>query len=364
MTKSNRIQSLQIFRGFAAVYVLLFHALFNAKEIFGDETFLKIFKNGFRGVDFFFCLSGFIIFYTNHQNFGNPQKAKEFVLKRVLRIFPIYWIYVGAIILIYTIIPQLQTQRITEILSTPMKIVKTFILFPQQYTNYLITYAWSLSYELLFYFIFTFLIINRKKTGSIVLLIGYLLIVVLRHFNIIEFNNFYIIDFVFNSYILQFTLGCFAAFIVVNYKNWVLKNYKYIIVAGILLFLITNVNEYYQFYSMDYIFIYSTLYTLIIVGASGINSFENIVVRQLNYIGDASYTIYLTHGVIMSFVCKCIFRLNLQRTLGVPVTMLIVILLTIAIASTLYSMIEKPLMRYLYKLYNQNIKGTTSVKQY
>ena len=56
--------SIQVFRGLAALLVLLFHAsLIVEKSKYFDQTSIEtIFHFGDAGVDFFFVLSGFIIY--------------------------------------------------------------------------------------------------------------------------------------------------------------------------------------------------------------------------------------------------------------------------------------------------------------
>ena len=54
-----RLYTLQMFRGLAAILVLMAHAtlFFDSKYVWG------VFSEGTTGVDFFFVLSGFIIYF-------------------------------------------------------------------------------------------------------------------------------------------------------------------------------------------------------------------------------------------------------------------------------------------------------------
>jgi len=89
---------LQVYRGLAALMVVLLHAqdIINRNIELHKDSLLKIFTFGWIGVDFFFVLSGFIIFYVHQSDIGQVKKFKQFIIKRLLRIYLIYWIVLFA----------------------------------------------------------------------------------------------------------------------------------------------------------------------------------------------------------------------------------------------------------------------------
>lgn len=100
----KRLDYLDLLRVLALGSVICFHYFFNgiAKGTVTSVTlpgFSHIAKYGYLGVELFFLISGFVILYST-QN----RTAREFVKKRFLRLYPMYWM---AIILIYliTILP-------------------------------------------------------------------------------------------------------------------------------------------------------------------------------------------------------------------------------------------------------------------
>ena len=91
----EKFSPLQYGRGLAALLVCLFHYE-GATKYIGENaviasTNLYLFAAGHSGVEFFFILSGFIIFHAHRSDFDKPQRLASFYLKRVVRILPMFW---------------------------------------------------------------------------------------------------------------------------------------------------------------------------------------------------------------------------------------------------------------------------------
>jgi peptidoglycan/LPS O-acetylase OafA/YrhL len=67
----------------------------------------------------------------------------------------------------------------------------------------------------------------------------------------------------------------------------------------------------------------------------------------LALIGDASYSIYLTHEHVASLGIKILLRLHMERLLGREGIYLLVIVATATAGTMLYLILEKPLVRRL-----------------
>ncbi|MCX6445189.1 MAG: acyltransferase [Actinobacteria bacterium] len=97
---SKRLDYLDLLRVLALGSVIVFHYFFNGISK-GTVTsvslpgFAGIAKYGYLGVELFFLISGFVILYST-QN----RTAREFVKKRFIRLYPMYWM---AIIVIFVI---------------------------------------------------------------------------------------------------------------------------------------------------------------------------------------------------------------------------------------------------------------------
>lgn len=100
---STRYQSIQLLRAVAALIVVVFHS----KSAFGPEDRLTLWwwpgisDHGAMGVSLFFVISGFIIAHTLDQNNRNSNKnhkinVANFVWRRIFRIYPLYIIVMSA----------------------------------------------------------------------------------------------------------------------------------------------------------------------------------------------------------------------------------------------------------------------------
>ena len=84
----DRFFTLDAFRGMAALGVVLAHFTHIYDLLYG-HTFRNVnLVYGARGVELFFILSGFVIFFT----IQNVKSPREFLIRRFIRLYPAYWI--------------------------------------------------------------------------------------------------------------------------------------------------------------------------------------------------------------------------------------------------------------------------------
>lgn len=147
----KKFDTLQCFRGLAALGVVLHHAAIST------EYFVQnipgwcngFFARGFLGVDFFFVLSGFIIFNSHFNDMKSHSALMRYCRKRFLRIFPPYWPVSIALIALYYSFPGISAGN----RGGNFSLVSSLFLLPDTYTPALMP-AWTLIHEVLFYAIF------------------------------------------------------------------------------------------------------------------------------------------------------------------------------------------------------------------
>ncbi|MGI8809116.1 MAG: acyltransferase family protein [Acidimicrobiales bacterium] len=87
------VPALDGFRGMAAMSVLLYHCLMGSAIPALDEGPVRsILVSGYMGVDFFFVISGFVLFLPTVVNGGRFGSVKAYAVRRAARIIPAYWV--------------------------------------------------------------------------------------------------------------------------------------------------------------------------------------------------------------------------------------------------------------------------------
>lgn len=93
MGKSRGIPSMTGVRGVAALWLMLYHASQGAGDFFSLPSLERVsaFQKGWRGVDLFFMLSGFILMYAHGQDFRLIRKDNlvRFARLRFTRVYPL-----------------------------------------------------------------------------------------------------------------------------------------------------------------------------------------------------------------------------------------------------------------------------------
>lgn len=125
-------------RGVAAMAIVAAHALPGA-----PLGFLH------AGVDIFFVISGFVIHTAAS---GRPLSAPRFLARRALRIYPVWWAALTCILAIGWVVNGVVTEPLSEVL-------KSYALFPyiRQGNGWLAPIlggGWTLNFELYFYLIY------------------------------------------------------------------------------------------------------------------------------------------------------------------------------------------------------------------
>ncbi|MFO0805244.1 MAG: acyltransferase [Gemmataceae bacterium] len=155
----NRLNSIQALRGLASVMVVLFH-LHEMVAAFGYRSpglsFFRWF--GFAGVDLFFVISGFIITYSNRNSLGRAVALPGFLFRRLWRIYPAYWCAYAIAIAV----AMLMFGRQILLSNNAADLARWLALLPGL-DNQFAGQAWTLTYELMFYFGFGLLMLLPRR---------------------------------------------------------------------------------------------------------------------------------------------------------------------------------------------------------
>jgi peptidoglycan/LPS O-acetylase OafA/YrhL len=160
---TGKLLGVEAVRGVAALLVVLFHAgdLLSGPKDYALLPFGGVFAFGRAGVDVFFVLSGFIITLIHTPDLDAPKgwrggRVARFARKRLLRIFPSYWICTLALLAIMQVSPTPDGRE-----HDPGFLLSSFLLLPST-NDPLLGPGWSLRHELLFYAMFALAIAERR----------------------------------------------------------------------------------------------------------------------------------------------------------------------------------------------------------
>ena len=149
---TSKLPGIEAARGIAAILVVFYHAARHLKLATGAMPFDGIAQLGHAGVDFFFVLSGFIIFFVNRKDIGSPTGLARYAERRFTRIYPLFWFALSvwlALALLSRSGPAL----------TPGGVLLWASLLPSSGE---VGVAWTLQHEILFYLIFSVAILHRR----------------------------------------------------------------------------------------------------------------------------------------------------------------------------------------------------------
>jgi peptidoglycan/LPS O-acetylase OafA/YrhL len=334
------LRSLQVGRGLAALMVVLFHlnnSVWSIPKYF-DQPFSPLLSFGNAGVNFFFVLSGFIIYLVHAADIGAPDRLAAFAWRRFVRVYPVYWIVLFGFIAMLLLEPYLGTageRRLGNFLASALLI--PYPLEP------ILSVAWTLTHEIMFYAMFAIAIVSAR-TGVLLFAIWQMACLANTLFGTPQFPY----GVVFSSYNLLFAFGLIAAYL---FKTRQCSRPGLVALGGIAAFLAIGVHQAFAVAPVAkdaHVIGYGFASAVILLGACTYERTHGLrAPKLLDTIGDASYSIYLLHLPLLSLFAKALFASRLAAVL--PQTLsLILLLAAVAAAGIAFSKnVEIPLIAML-----------------
>ena len=156
-----KYHGLQQLRAAAALLVVFSHVIVRAfRDVPHDPRIADLVAQlGSLGVWTFFVISGFIMLHVSWRRFGTEGQAVRFLRDRAIRVFPLYWLL--------TLAYAAFAKEATPVVN----IIKSLLFIPhanayngQPYPVFAL--GWTLNYEVLFYAIFALgLVLSARKIG-------------------------------------------------------------------------------------------------------------------------------------------------------------------------------------------------------
>ncbi|WP_352283999.1 acyltransferase [Pseudoalteromonas sp. Q18-MNA-CIBAN-0097] len=316
----NKIYSLQILRAFAAWLVVYHHYMqlfynFESKTLIGNVMSTR---GGF-GVDLFFILSGLVMYLVSK---STTITATSFFVKRVTRVAPAYWFYTSILIVLLFIFPK--EFGFTDFNAESL--IKSYFLIPSQNPSGIglfpvLTVGWTLIFEMAFYTILAISIGISKKysvliCSSLVIFLslffpeGNLYTTVLGSSQICQFLFGFAIGFYFRSDTFKKFNNLFSSYT----QAFVLLTVALIMLSGVLGFGLIHKT------------IAASCIVLSCILLDSKFSYSNWLAKFLIKSGDYSYSIYLSHvlvlGVLLHFAGN---NFSMFQEVGILLTLTVIV---------------------------------------
>lgn len=377
--KEQFIPSLTPLRGIAAVLVVLFHSHIIIAPLMAPGE-VSFFSKLYLMVDFFFVLSGFIMFHV----YGNMFTKKvtqaaftKFIIARFARIYPLHLFMLFGAIALYAWLLAIKFPmegiwgKMFDPLAIPANLTLLHAVFGFNEATWN-TPSWSISVEWIAYLCFPFILkflVNGSAIRKWVLLglviAGYLSIIYYFQPALLTkrmewlgkipgfIPHWNTIDVITGPALLR----CLSSFILgllsyhlysLQWKKNLLSN-GYIFVAS---WIFLSVGWHFDWLS-DLIapFVFSLIILCSAHNNGKLSALLNI--RPLRYIGNISFSIYMVHmPLILGFVVARITGMLTIKQTGIAISWvlaLLLLLVTLLLASLTYFGIEKPARKWLKK---------------
>lgn len=351
------LKNIQFLRGAAALAVILYHLaphFLNTKH-WTQNLHAFFVQFGYAGVDVFFVISGYVIWISTH---GSKKKTNTglFAYKRAARIYLGYWPY---LLLTAAVVWYFAPEKFNTV-NLWGSVFLTELTIP----HLLLQVAWTLSFELYFYLIFTvclmFTIINCKR-----LLIAFAALIIL-----IQAYGVFVMDvygmenlptasplftFFFSPFCLQFLAGVAIA---IYFEKYRLRHLKVSLLLCLIAFIFTLWYQKYMlieghylsmgYYAIIRVLLFGTVAVLLVSSMVEIEKRgKQLWPKLADSLGDASYSLYLSHiPILFIFGQLGMMSWGRENEWQHIITYVIILIAIIGYSLIHYRNIEAPLMRW------------------
>jgi exopolysaccharide production protein ExoZ len=331
----SKFHSIQVLRAIAATLVVLFHAHGAFLEIGGARSIpgeAYLFAFGAVGVHLFFVISGFIMVMTS--KFDPAFSSREFMRRRLLRIYPVYWISASLYLAYHSTLGTGYGLSLTDAAGA-------LLLVPGSAPK-IIGPAWTLAYEMYFYL--SFAAIMRLGLNRGVVTLG-LLFAALIALGAAFRPQIAVFDVATNPLLMEFVAGMVIGWLVKMQRfptsmGWVLA------LAGLGLFLASAL---YGYRRLPTVLSWGIPSALLVAGvvAIEIQRSANAAARLVGRLGDSSYSLYLLHVLLITIVVDLLLAFSPGRVPNAILASFAVVVFCVFVSELFHRQIEVPMLRAL-----------------
>jgi exopolysaccharide production protein ExoZ len=321
---TREILSIQYLRAVAALSVLAFHLIVR----FGGSWPI-----GASGVDIFFVISGFIMWVTTADRRVTPA---DFMLKRIVRIVPSYWIATAATALLILVRPNFMYGHELD----PYRFIGSLFFLPTLAGNKLlpvVLQGWTLIYEMIFYILFAVSLFVEQRRRPY-LITGTLCALVILHASAAEPHIVSVTNPILLEFLAGVLLGTFWKDL--NILPGIAAS---VFVAGAIGLLLTECLQ----PDLPQVVKFGMPAVLLVAGSVFYEKTTRVhEVRMLRFLGAASYSIYIWHVALATILDGLLLRSHLPLTMHA----LLEGTGTVFFTCIIYITVELPITRQLHML--------------
>lgn len=300
------------------------------------------FMVGFFSLDIFFIISAFVMAMIITKP---TQTQVGFMKGRIARVVPLYWSLTLLIFALALLVPSL----LNSTTANPVNLFKSLFFIPYYKENGLIdpilAVAWTLNYEILFYIFCTLSFFLRSEQRIAFVSAGMLTVYAIA---ISQYGQGSApADFYAQYFMLEFPVGMTIWVLFRKYgdRYSIQGAPAFAVIAGLLAFMVYA--DYYLKEQMYLVVLFTIPSALVVWLALFQDRYigDGPLTRLAMLLGDASYSIYLTHVFVIEAVRKLMPRLIDGFVFETPVVMLLTALLCLVIGVLVDRWFDKPAVK-------------------
>jgi exopolysaccharide production protein ExoZ len=331
---------LQYLRAIAALMVIYFHAILQLRNVQPDAVMNGLLF-GKSGVDLFFVLSGFVMWITTADR---QIGAREFYLRRIIRIVPLYWMLTLVAAATALIIPSALKSTVFDL----PHVIATLLFLPWinpadpagSMIAPVIVPGWTLNYEMYFYLLFGALLGLSKAVRPYALAGLLLAIFLLCQFLGPELTA---ARFYGDAVVFEFVIGVAIGKLYLDgHRISGALAWPLVAIAGAIM-----LHSDWMEWDLPRLFTVG-LPAAVIVGAFALTDFSRKpVLGWLAHLGDASFSLYLSHIFVLAGARMLYGRLPFAWMQNEALFLILCLAASIVVAIALHNLFEKPVDRFL-----------------
>ena len=337
----------QILRGLAALVVMLQHDSVAMAERAYDSSFR--FDCGQCGVDIFFAISGFVMVVVTAGIWGRPGTAEPFLVRRLIRVVPLYWLFTAFKVLLLLALPALAISTVL----TPWHVMSSFLFIPDSTLGPVVFAGWTLSFEMLFYVLFTGALCLRVRQ-PVLWLSGLLVALVLigtfrtESWNVSWAAPTKLLD----PLLLEFVFGMLIGVAALNRR--VLPSRIALALAVLCIAALLSTQILGNDARAIRLIVWGIPAALLLLSVVSLEDWlRRRPVQWLVVLGAWSYSLYLSHGFVVDFAWVAAAKLHLAHGLLIYVIYAAAFCACIAADGVIHRTIELPATRALNRKYRK-----------